>query len=317
MNRIFNLQGEYDPILTEIAQGYKNQAFIGDELFPVVEVEKEFGKTPRFGLENLRIYDSIRAIKAQPKQTELEDFSFSEYRLEEHSLELPIDWRESEASKELVRLESYAARVVMDSLLLEREYKISQLAQNDSNYNAEHINPLDGTHEKWNDDDSNPLEQIRDAMDVVRRANIRRPNVLILGPGSYSALQEHPKVIEKIKYTNLGVVTEDLLGSLLGTKNEPLKVLVGSGVYADSTTNEFTDLWRNTAILAYVPQSKANQRTRYESSFGYTYQKSGFPIVNSSLDRNGLVKYVLGSIMYDVKILNPNAGFIFTETLSD
>lgn len=38
-----------DPVLTTVARGYKNAAFIGDQLFPVVQMEKEGAKVPTFG----------------------------------------------------------------------------------------------------------------------------------------------------------------------------------------------------------------------------------------------------------------------------
>ena len=114
-NRIFNLQGEYDPILTQVSQGYSNAAFVGKYLFPGVPVRKETGKTPEFGKEHLKIHDSLRAIHAQPKQISPEDISFTDYELNEHVLEFPIDWREAQASKELMDIENYAARALTES----------------------------------------------------------------------------------------------------------------------------------------------------------------------------------------------------------
>ena len=131
--------------------------------------------------------------------------------------------------------------------------------QNSSNYDASHVNDLSGADEKWDDADSDPVAQIRDAISTVRTDNIKKPNVLVLGASSFTALQDHPKIVEKIKHTQIGVVTEDLLGNLLSTKTEPVRVFVGAGVYVDPVTNTNVDLWSDTAVLAYVPQTQQVQ----------------------------------------------------------
>lgn len=314
--RIFNLQGETDPILTQVAQGYSNNAFVGKYIFPGVSVSKETGKTPEFGKEHLRMHDSVRAIHAQPKQFSSDEIAFTEYKLSEHVLEFPIDWRESEASKEIMELETYAARALMESLMLEKEYEISSLVQNSSLFEASHTDDLSGTNEKWDDPDSDPIVQLRDAIETVRHDNIKKPNTLLLGASSFAALQDHPKMLSRIINTQLGVVTEDLLSNLLSTKTEPVSVYVGAGVYVDPATNNNVDLWGDTALLAYVPRTEKSQRSRFEPSFGYTFSMSGLPAVRTSFDRTGLIKYIMASMMYEAKMLNSDAGFLLSDTIS-
>ena len=47
-----------DPVLTEIARGYKNAAYIAEALFPVVPVDKEGVIVPLFGKEAFRLWDT-------------------------------------------------------------------------------------------------------------------------------------------------------------------------------------------------------------------------------------------------------------------
>lgn len=42
-----------DPVLTSIARGYKNAAFIGERIFPVVLTDKEGVRVPTFGKNRL------------------------------------------------------------------------------------------------------------------------------------------------------------------------------------------------------------------------------------------------------------------------
>ena len=49
-----------DPVLTSIARGYKNAAFIGERIFPVVLTDKEGVRVPTFGKTAFVEYDTER-----------------------------------------------------------------------------------------------------------------------------------------------------------------------------------------------------------------------------------------------------------------
>lgn len=51
-----------DPVLTSIARGYKNAAFIGERIFPVVLTDKEGVRVPTFGKTAFVEYDTERAV---------------------------------------------------------------------------------------------------------------------------------------------------------------------------------------------------------------------------------------------------------------
>ena len=44
-----------DPVLTNLATGYTNEQFVGDQLMPFVLVDKEGGKIPLFGKEHFKV----------------------------------------------------------------------------------------------------------------------------------------------------------------------------------------------------------------------------------------------------------------------
>ena len=49
-----------DPVLTSIARGYKNAAFIGERIFPIVLTDKEGVTVPTFGKSAFVEYDTER-----------------------------------------------------------------------------------------------------------------------------------------------------------------------------------------------------------------------------------------------------------------
>ena len=50
-----------DQILTTVARGYKNSAFVGMTLFPYVPVGQRGGRILKFGKEAFRLYETRRA----------------------------------------------------------------------------------------------------------------------------------------------------------------------------------------------------------------------------------------------------------------
>ena len=71
----------------------------------------------------------------------------------------------------------------------------------------------------WSDVASTPIEDIRGEMTYVASRTGRKPNTLVLGPKVWTALADHPDILDRIKYTEKGVVTTDLLASLLDLDN--------------------------------------------------------------------------------------------------
>ncbi|OLZ70244.1 hypothetical protein BS642_21125, partial [Chromobacterium violaceum] len=52
-----------DPVLTNLARGYRNAAYIGENLFPLAPMEKEAGIIPLFGKEAFLLWETERAIR--------------------------------------------------------------------------------------------------------------------------------------------------------------------------------------------------------------------------------------------------------------
>jgi len=312
-SRLEMLRG-VDPILTNIAQGMSNEAFVSEKILPTVSVAKETGKYPEFGSEHLTVNDAVRAIGSDKvKQMQKEDYEMKSYALKEYALEAPIDHREVENAKAILDLEQHYARVVMESLLLGQEQTRASMLQTSGNYASGHVTALSGT-DCWTDAASAPLTQLKDAISTIRGKTLQTPNVLLLGRDSFAALQEHADLINKIQYSQIGVVTEDLISAALSTKNNQIEVVVGAGMYKDPATGALVDLWGDVAILASVPKTAAAKRNMYESSFGYTFQLSGYPKVARREGDYALVQGIAAFLFYEAKITKNTAGFLFTNT---
>ncbi|PZM64849.1 major capsid protein [Paenibacillus dendritiformis] len=294
-----------DPILTNVAIGYKNAEYIGDQLLPIATVDKEAGKIPKWGTEAFRIYNTRRQIRSKSNRVEY-DATMVSYALEEETLEAPIDDRELEEASEVLRLEMARTKMLTDNIQLKMEKDRADKVQNASNYSASHVETLSGS-DKLSDPASKPLEIIGDAKATIRGSIGLYPNVMQLGATVYEKLKEHPAVIEKIKYSQKGIVTADLLAEIFDVK----KVIVGKAVYADRQ-GELNDIWGNSMTLAYVPEGPGDI---WVPAFGYTMRKKGRPQTSKYRDETIKSNVIHVADVYGVELTSKDAGFLIQSAI--
>ena len=96
----------------------------------------------------------------------------------------------------------------------------------------------------------------------------------------FKSLKQHPKIIDRMKYTGRDVPTLELMSNLFDIEN----VVVGEAVQA-TDAGVFSDIWGKHAVLAYTtPMSLADMGA---PTFGYTYNLGGYPIAEQPyFDRN-------------------------------
>jgi len=123
-------------------------------------------------------------------------------------------------------------------------------------------------------------------------------------------LQDHPKITDRIKYSQLGVVTVELLKTIFGIEN----IYVGDAVY-ETDNGVVTDIWSDDIVLAYVPPKKQNmERSMYEPSYGYTLIKKGMPEIDTFDGEGGKIKNIRSTDNYTIKIVGSDAGYLIKDT---
>lgn len=270
-----------DPILTTVAQGYKNAEFVGNVLFPVVPVGQRGGKIITFGKEDFRLYATARAPGANTKRINY-GYSGDPYALTQHALEgqVPFELMDDANAVPSINLGTVAVNKTQNIIGLRLEHAQAGIATTAGNYAAGNTVTLAGT-DQWSDyANSDPQADIKNAKEVVRQKIGRRPNVMEISAAVYSVLQYHPQVIDRIKYTGRDSATPELLAALFDVK----RVVVGDAVY-ENDAGTMVDCWGKHVVLAYTEISSVADMGL--PSFGYTYQLGGYPIVESAYqDRN-------------------------------
>lgn len=305
MGRLSNLR-IVDPVLSQLAVGYTNAEFVGEQLMPIVEVDKEGGKIPKFGKDAFKLHNTERALRAKSNRINPDGIDDVTVVLDEHDIEYPIDYREEQEAA--FPLQQVAVNVTNEVIQLRREKMIADTAQSQATYANGNKIVLKGAAQ-FTDPKSDPIGVIEDGKEAIRTKIGRRPNTMIIGASTYKALKNHVQLLDRIKYSMKGIVTAELLRDIVEIPN----IVIGEAIYSDDR-GQFADVWGANIVLAYVPLKRdGQQRTPYEPSYGYTLRKKKNPVVDTRTE-DGKIELVRTTDIFKPYLLGVDAGYLIAET---
>lgn len=296
-----------DPVLTKLAQGYHNLELIGEVLMPTVEIDKEAGKIPKFGRLAFRLPSTVRNLRGTSNRLDPEDITAIDVALEEHDVEYAIDYREE--NEAIFSLRQFALNTTQDVIALGREKEVATLALDENKYDSGNKVTLSGTS-KITSKQADIFAMFDTGIRAVKRAIGRKPNVCVIGGDVWAALKEHPAVIEKLKYSQVAIVTPEVFGKLIGIDT----VKIGEAVYEES--NQLKDIWSDAIVLAYVaPRSTERKGTVYEPSYGYTVRRQGGLFVDTYKENGGKLEVIRTTDIHKPHLLGASAGYLIKGCL--
>jgi hypothetical protein len=170
----------------------------------------------------------------------------------------------------------------------------------------------------WDTSVSTPIEDIRARVFQIHENTGFKPNTIVFGSRVWEALQDHPEFIERIKYSQRGIVTEDLVAAVLGIP----KVLVAGAIEntaVEGATDAFSFILGKHALLCYAAPAPSIQ----VPSAGYTFSWSDFFGAGSSGQRVKRFRMehlesdrVEVEMAYDQKLVASDLGIFFESVVS-
>lgn len=296
-----------DPVLTNLAQGYHNLELVGEVLMPTVEIDKEAGKIPKFGRLAFRLPSTVRNLRGTSNRLDPEDITAIDVALEEHDVEYAIDYREE--NEAIFSLRQFALNTTQDVIALGREKEVATLALDESKYDSGNKVTLSGTS-KITSKQADIFAMFDTGIRAVKRAIGRKPNVCVIAGDVWAALKEHPAVIEKLKYSQVAIVTPEVFAKLIGIDT----VKIGEAVYEESS--QLKDIWSDAIVLAYVaPRSAERKGTVYEPSYGYTVRRQGGLFVDTYKENGGKLEVIRTTDIHKPHLLGASAGYLIKGCL--
>lgn len=259
-----------DPVLSTVARGFRPQELVGSALFPRVGVPVSGGQIIEFGREEFRQYNLRRAPGGATKRLPM-GYGSRPYALFQDAVDVPVPReyaRDAQRSPGL-NLGTIATQKGMRTLMLGLEIEQANLARNTASYAASNRVAL-GAGSRFSDA-IDPMGAIEAGKEAVRSAIGVYPNTICMGARVMSALRRNAAMLDRIKYTQRGVMTEEILAEVF----EVERVVVGKAISVDQA-DATTDVWGTDLIMAYTAIGSVDNA---QPSFGYTYEMEGHPLV--------------------------------------
>lgn len=179
--------------------------------------------------------------------------------------------------------------------------------------------PAGGQVRQWSDyTNSNPITDIANYQTTMAGATGMTPNTLVVGPAVYNALRNHTQIIERIKYTQRGVLTEDLLAALLGVD----RLIVARAIYnsaPEGIADSMSYIFGKQALLCYSTPNPS----LLTPTAGYIFSWTG--LLGSGAFANRIKRFrieeresdrVEGEMAYDMKVVAPDLGVFFNSVVA-
>ena len=318
--------------LTNVSVAYIQKAneYIATKVFPKVGVKKQSDLYWKYSKSDWRRTD----VKKRAPSTESPGVGYrmdtDSYFAHVYAVHKDVDDQVRANADSNFRVDSDATKFVTNQLLLKRDLDWASTFFTTSVWDTEKTgvasSPTGDQFLQWNDDASDPINDVSKWCLSFRELTGFKPTTCVMGASVMQELKNHPDIIDRIKYTQKGIVTEDLLASLFGVG----KILTS---YATQSTGpEINDAEDQDAaasyafindaksfLLAYSPSGPSLQTP----AAGYTFTWDGYAAGNSEGIRIKNYRQeriasdrVEGEMTYDMKVVASDMGIFGTSVVA-
>lgn len=176
---------------------------------------------------------------------------------------------------------------------------------------------------------STPIKDIEAQQFNVKSITGKWANRLVLGTNAYQALKNNDDFLQRIKYTQKGVVTPDIIASVLAPPNQPesgdggFEVLVASAVYNSAHEGAANSMGfsatKTDALLCFAEPNPGVLRPSAGYIFtwtpiaGYLARIRQIAMPWLGVDENGVPTVrIEGEMSFDQNVVDANLGVYFS-----
>lgn len=317
-------QAHIDRALTNMSVAYMQDEanFVADKVFPRIPVKKQsdvyfvYNKGDFF-----RDEARVRAGAAESAGGEYGVQTDTPYYCKVHAFHKDVTEQDRQNYDDPLDADQDASDFVSQKMLIRRERIWAEKYFTTGVWTTEITGvasaPSATQAIKFNLDTSDPIGVITNQAVIMAGKTGYKPNTFVMSPFVFYALKNHPDVLDRIKYTQKGIVTADLLATLFEVEN----VYVTWGVVntANQGANDAIDfIMGKHALLCYVNPKPALKKP----SAGYIFTWTGLlgsgaygnRIVRLPMDLLGLgTERIEGEIAFDAKVIAQDLGVFFAN----
>lgn len=320
-------QVHIDRALTNISVAYMQDAsnFIADKVFPIVPVQKQSDLYFIYRREDfLRDEAQERAKGTESAGGEYNIDQSEPYFCRVHAFHTDLNEQDVVNADDPLTPDQDATEFVSQKLLIRREV---MWAQNffgagiwGKDITGKAATPGDGETLQWHLATSDPVQTIKNEATKMQEATGYRPNTMVLSPYVKDALLEHPDIIDRIKYTQKGIASIDLLAQLFEVDNIYVaQAIYNKAVKGASESTQF--IMGKHALLCYAEKKPGLKKPSAGYIFAWTGLKGagsfGNRVVRIPMPWLGMdTERIEGEMAFDMKKVAADLGTFFKDIVA-
>lgn len=311
-----------DRALTNVSVAYLQDAsaFIADKVFPIVPVKRQSDVFYVYDKGDfMRDEAQVRGAATESAGGDYGVEAASPYYCKKHAFHKDVTPEERTNYDEPLDADTDATEFVSQKMLIRREMewasKFFKAGIWGTEIEGKAASPSEGQALQWDQLTSNPIQDITDAGVKMAGETGFKPNTLVLSPYAFNALKNHEDILDRIKYTQKGIVTADLLATLFEVDNVYVAwSVVNSAKKGAADAVDF--IMGKHALLCYAAPRPALR----QPSAGYIFAWTGLEgagaygnrIVRLPMDVLGLgTERIEGEVAFDAKQICSDLGVFF------
>jgi hypothetical protein len=286
--------------LTNVSIAYLQSAstYIADKVFPKVPVQKQSDLYWKYSKSDWRRTDVKRRAPGTETPGSGWNMNTDSYFAHVYGIHKDIDDQLRSNADSNFNLDRDATEFITNQLLLQR----------DIDWNAKYFttgvwatDKTGGTDfVKWSDAGSDPISDVADIVVNFRKLTGFKPNICVMGADVMKALKQHPDIIDRIKYTQKGIVSEDLIATLFDVDEMYTSYATAVGANGDSnfgSTAQFPDFAVSAGVNVVVTTtgSASSGSTAFTLTAADTRIIVGMPVSGTGIATGTTVAAVSGT----------------------
>ncbi len=314
-------QVHVDQALSNISVAYAQEQtrFIADKIFPSIASPKLTDKY--FVFDKGNYLRSIADLRASGSETVGANYTLStdSFSCDQYGVHMDLDDYVVGNADAALNIEVSTTQYITEQLLLKREQVFAAAAFTTSVWTGSTTGGDITPGTLWSAASSTPIKDIKDQIDSVESKTGRRPNMLVLGKDTYTALATNADLIERVKYTQTGMLTPDLMAALFGVESVHVPGAIVNSANQGATDSLSFVFGSNDAALYYVPPAAGLMTPSAGYMFNFTGvdggNASGLRILNYRIDHKHSQR-IEALTAFDFKVVSSELGVFFSNCVS-
>lgn len=303
-------------VLTDFSIAYVQEAdnFVADKIFPNIGVAKQSDLYYTFSRE-----DFLRD-EAKPRAPASESagggfaLGTGQYFCPVYAYHKDIDDQLRANADAALSLDEAATAFVTQKMLISRERQFATKAFGTGIWGTD-ITP--GT--LWSASGSTPRDDVEKGKRTIMSKSGMKPNKLLLGYNTYSALRVNNQICDQFKYTGSQGINKQMMADFFDVD----EVIVGGGVFSNTVEGTAAPadpnfILGNHALLVAVTPTPSIMMP----SAGYTFNWSGYHGMQNGIRIKNLRADLLesdrieGDFAYDLRVTASSLGYFFNGAVA-